>query len=116
MAQTVDFLGIGVQKAASSWLHENLRNHPEIWVPPRKELHYFDRLPEYPTPSYLASKNLIYRLFGQEQHNKQFRDVFQLSEYLFQVWSMISGISVLDFNHPWFWVLCCCLIFSVYVE
>jgi hypothetical protein len=37
-----DFLGIGAQKAGSTWLHENIRSHPMIWLPPKKEIHYFD--------------------------------------------------------------------------
>ena len=37
-----DFLGIGAQKAGTTWLWENLRRHPEIFVPDKKELHYFD--------------------------------------------------------------------------
>lgn len=37
-----DFLGIGAQKAGTTWLHEQLRAHPGIHLPPRKELHYFD--------------------------------------------------------------------------
>lgn len=37
-----DFLGIGAQKAGTTWLWENLRQHPEIFVPDKKELHYFD--------------------------------------------------------------------------
>jgi hypothetical protein len=37
-----DFLGIGAQKAGTTWLWENLRRHPEVFVPDRKELHYFD--------------------------------------------------------------------------
>lgn len=40
------FLGIGAQKAGTSWLHQQLANHPEIWLPPEKELHYFDSLVE----------------------------------------------------------------------
>jgi hypothetical protein len=36
-----DFLCIGVQKAGTSWLHENLRAQPEIFVPEKKELDYF---------------------------------------------------------------------------
>lgn len=36
------FLGIGAQKAATTWLEHCLRKHPAIWLPPRKELHYFD--------------------------------------------------------------------------
>ena len=37
-----DFLGIGAQKAGTTWLWENLRRHPEIFLPDKKELHYFD--------------------------------------------------------------------------
>ncbi|HEY7472632.1 MAG TPA: sulfotransferase [Gemmatimonadota bacterium] len=36
------FLGIGAQKAATTWLDACLRRHPQIWLPPLKELHYFD--------------------------------------------------------------------------
>lgn len=35
-------LGIGAQKAATSWLHENIGANPGAWVPPFKELHFFD--------------------------------------------------------------------------
>jgi hypothetical protein len=38
----IDFLGIGAQKAGTSWLMFNLRNHPQVWTPFMKELHYFD--------------------------------------------------------------------------
>jgi hypothetical protein len=38
----VDFLVIGAQKAGTGWLYVNLRNHPEIWIPFVKEIHYFD--------------------------------------------------------------------------
>lgn len=37
------FLGVGAQKAGTTWLWENLRLHPDIWLPPRKELHFLDR-------------------------------------------------------------------------
>jgi len=37
-----DFLGIGAQKAGTTWLYRNLQSHPEVWMPPIKELHYFD--------------------------------------------------------------------------
>src|SRR6185436_2929698 len=36
------FLGIGAMRAGTSWLAENLRRHPRIWIG-RKELHFFDR-------------------------------------------------------------------------
>ena len=37
-----DFIGIGAQKAGTTWLHRNLQAHPGIWMPKEKELHYFD--------------------------------------------------------------------------
>lgn len=39
-----DFLCIGAQKAGTSWLDENLRRHPGLWLPPMKELQYFSDL------------------------------------------------------------------------
>ncbi len=38
-----DFLCIGAQKSGTTWLHDNLVRHPQIWLPPVKEIHYFDR-------------------------------------------------------------------------
>src|SRR5689334_16087334 len=39
-----DFLCIGAQKAGTSWLYQQLEPHPDFWMPPVKELHYFDLL------------------------------------------------------------------------
>ena len=36
------FLVIGAQRSGTSWLHRELNRHPEISMPPLKELHYFD--------------------------------------------------------------------------
>jgi Sulfotransferase family len=36
------FLGIGAPRAGTTWLHANLKKHPEIWLTPVKEIHYFD--------------------------------------------------------------------------
>ena len=38
------FLCIGAQKAGTSWLFVQLQQHPQVWMPPVKELHYFDHL------------------------------------------------------------------------
>ena len=37
-----DFICVGAQKAATRWLYDQLAFHPEFWMPPVKELHYFD--------------------------------------------------------------------------
>ena len=36
------FLVIGAQKGGTTWLDRNLRTHPQIWLPPEKEIHFFD--------------------------------------------------------------------------
>lgn len=41
---TIPFLCIGAQKAGTTWLYETLSRHPDIWLPPIKELHYFDEI------------------------------------------------------------------------
>ena len=41
---TVDFLGIGAQRAGTTWLYRCLRQHPQLYLPGTKELHYFSRL------------------------------------------------------------------------
>jgi len=68
-----DFLGIGGARCGSTWLHSNLREHPSMWLPHRKELHYFDRSLNYPSPSHLSDGDPLRRLFGSKKHNKKFR-------------------------------------------
>src|SRR5580700_360168 len=37
-----DFICIGAQKSGTSWLHQMLKQHPDVWLPHTKEIHYFD--------------------------------------------------------------------------
>ena len=53
-----DFVGIGAQKAGTTWLGHNLQLHPEIWMPGIKELHYFNERINDP-------KNPISRLYAK---------------------------------------------------
>jgi hypothetical protein len=39
---SLDFLGIGAQKAGTTWLHANLSHHPQIQFPAGKEVHFWD--------------------------------------------------------------------------
>jgi hypothetical protein len=36
------FVGVGAPRSGTSWLYEVLSRHPALWLPPVKELHYFD--------------------------------------------------------------------------
>lgn len=60
--EVVDFIGVGAQKAGTTWLNERLDELPDISVPPIKEIHYFDRSTEYPSPNTHASDSLFGKL------------------------------------------------------
>ena len=60
-----DFIGIGAQKAGTTWLHRNLQAHPQIYMP-RKEVHYFDRKIRDRT-------NPVSRFFGKRDIDVQWR-------------------------------------------
>lgn len=44
MTSLPSFVCIGAQKAGTSWLYAVLRQHPDIWLPPIKELQFFNHL------------------------------------------------------------------------
>jgi hypothetical protein len=58
-----DFLVIGGQKCGTSWLQDNLSRHPQVWLPPIKEVHYLDK----------ASDPLLKRIFGTSKRMKKAR-------------------------------------------
>jgi hypothetical protein len=37
-----DFIGVGAPRSGTSWIYEVLSRHSALWLPPVKELHYFD--------------------------------------------------------------------------
>ncbi|CAA9382098.1 MAG: hypothetical protein AVDCRST_MAG22-44 [uncultured Rubrobacteraceae bacterium] len=60
-----DFIGIGAQKAGTTWLHRNLQVHPGIFMP-RKEVHYFDRKMD-------DHSDAVSRLLGKRTVDEQWR-------------------------------------------
>lgn len=44
------FLVIGAQKCGTSWLHRHLSAHPDLWMPPGKELEFFSYTPHLADP------------------------------------------------------------------
>jgi Sulfotransferase domain len=53
-----NFVGIGVPRGGSTWLHELLDTHPDVWLPTekRKELHYFDILWDRKPPGWYTEQ------------------------------------------------------------
>jgi hypothetical protein len=39
----LDFLGIGAQKAGTTWIYQHLSRHPDIRFPAGKEVHFWGR-------------------------------------------------------------------------
>lgn len=37
-----NFIGIGTEKPATTWLHNILKLHPYVWMPPSKEIRFFN--------------------------------------------------------------------------
>ncbi len=60
----LDFLIIGAQKCGTTWLADMLRRHPQVFIPPEKEMFYFNRQffesPEL--PNYNHSKPISWYL------------------------------------------------------
>jgi hypothetical protein len=46
-----DFLCVGIHKGGTTWLYQQLDSHPDFWMPPFKELHYFDQLSRVQRPA-----------------------------------------------------------------
>lgn len=82
----VDFICIGAQRCGSTWLDLMLRQEANVWLPPLKEVHHFDRKSRRARAvSGKTSSNLIARTrsWGKE---------------LSRVWSLGSGANV-DLSH-----------------
>lgn len=67
MSPAPHFLGIGAQRAGTTWLYANLSAQPGIWMPPVKELHYFDE------KTRLQGRGLGARAFGKLEADARWR-------------------------------------------
>ncbi|MBN2513718.1 MAG: sulfotransferase domain-containing protein [Sedimentisphaerales bacterium] len=56
----IDFLVAGVQKAGTTALFSYLNQHPEIYIPEQKELHYFD------TEEYFQNQSADYSIYHRQ--------------------------------------------------
>jgi len=80
----IDFLGIGAQKAGTTWLFERLNENPQIHFPAGKEVHFWDTYPQngknlnwwlelFPADSFKRKQGEItpaYALFDQPKIKK----------------------------------------------
>lgn len=59
-----DFICIGAPKAGTTWLFDNLKRHPEIWLPPHKSFQFFSGLAYEVRRKKLKRLGLWKALFG----------------------------------------------------
>jgi hypothetical protein len=71
------FLGIGVPRAGTTWLHELLQSHPEVYVPRRrKELSFFDL-------HYGRGLDWYRKFFPRQPESNAYRSVGEITPYYF---------------------------------
>ena len=76
-----DFLCVGAQKAGTSWLYRQLAEHPDFWMPPVKELHYFDLLGRVPSVASARARDDRDRRFLDAIKGLSARSHFDLEDY-----------------------------------
>ena len=96
MSRPPDFLGIGAQKAGTTWLWKNLATHPDVWFPEGiKEFHYFNDRAELATQTWrrklrgdrLADqrwRRRIRRRIGERRRAKTLRGVGWEARFFFR--------------------------------
>lgn len=62
------FMCIGPEKTGTSWLYENLKSHPQVYLPPIKELRYFWE------NAFLPNQDITKRLTNPHWHNGLYRN------------------------------------------
>jgi hypothetical protein len=61
-----DFLVVGPQRTGTTWLHANLREHPEVMLSEPKEIFFFSRLRPPDQPNFQSSELDWYLKFFRE--------------------------------------------------
>ncbi len=67
-----NFLCIGTQRAGTSWLYKNLKQHPDLWMPPVKEIHYFDEF-QSNEENHRHNMNIFDRFFDNSSNYNKWR-------------------------------------------
>lgn len=77
-----DFFVAGPQRTGTSWLAYNLRLHPQIFIPKRKELYFFNKLTQPGSVNFTSARLEWYASqFSVKLHQKMARRVRNLVQF-----------------------------------
>lgn len=75
----IAFIGIGAAKSGTTWLSDNLNKHPDIFIPEKKELQYFNptlsRMPGVENPDTSKSIDWYHSFFDPAENEKLFGEL-----------------------------------------
>ena len=77
VANGPDFICIGMQKAGTGWVFDQLQYHPDFWMPPIKELHYLDR----DTPKFGNAKKKLRKARKSKNRKKEGGKPIDMARY-----------------------------------
>lgn len=84
-----NFINISSPRTGSTWLYKNLKKHPDIWMSPIKEIHYFNE------QEIDMDSSLVSRFFDKSSWlNRRWRR--KLTEYLFHRFHNPSLLTIKD--------------------
>jgi hypothetical protein len=81
-----DFLLIGAARSGTTWLYNRLKLHKDIFVPPVKEIHYFDIYRKYPFWHWIRVRRMVlhmkrFAMFAINRSDRNPVNIFWLSRW-----------------------------------
>lgn len=84
-----DFLIIGPQRTGTTWMAKHLMNHPEVHIPVRKEIYFFNYLNYKDGPRYQSDRLEWYS-------NEISPNLFDFIKFNYQKWKTTKKLSALE--------------------
>jgi len=78
--EKIDFIGIGAQKAGTTWLYHSLKKVPGFTLPYVKEINYFSRSERY-GKSFLRQKNSYKRILKPIRNYRIIRHLLKIKDH-----------------------------------
>lgn len=87
-----DFMCIGLQKARTGWLYDQLQFHPDFWMTPVKEISYFNgRFPHDAVKESAASALSDRQAYNAAQARRNWQTIDERGEYFFRTAMSVEG-------------------------